>query len=70
MELPWLCVGDFNEIVINEEKMGGALRRERQMIEFREALDYCSFRDLGFVCALFTWCNNQYDGTITLDPIG
>ena len=65
MELPWLCVGDFNEIVRNEEKMGGPLRREPQMMEFREALDYCSFRDLGFVGAPFTWCNNQYDGTVT-----
>ena len=65
MELPWLCVGDFNEIVRNEEKMGRPLRRERQMMEFREALDYCSFRDLGFVGAPFTWCNNQYDGMVT-----
>ena len=58
MEPPWHCVGDFNEIVRTEEKMGGALRRERQMVEFRDALDYYSFRDLGFMSAPFTWCNN------------
>ena len=28
LNLPWLCMGDFNEIVKAEEKMGGALQRE------------------------------------------
>ena len=35
------------------------------MIEFRGALDFCGFRDLGFVGAPFTWCNNQFDGVVT-----
>lgn len=45
--------------------MGGAERRERQMVEFRAALDFCGFRDLGFVGSPFTWCNNQFDGVVT-----
>ena len=47
MDLPWFCVGDFNEIVKSEEKMGGASRPERQMVAFKEALDFCGFCDLG-----------------------
>lgn len=43
LDLPWICVGDFNEIVRAEEKLGGARRRERQMTDFRDALDYCGF---------------------------
>lgn len=46
-------------IVKAREKMGGAPRPERQMLEFRGALDFCGFRDLGYVGSLFTWCNNQ-----------
>ena len=46
--------------------MGGAMRRDRQMREFRGALDFCGFRDLGHVGLPFTWCNNQYDGVVTL----
>ena len=65
MDIPWLCMGDFNEIIKAEEKKGGANRRERQMREFREALDFCGFRDLGFVGNPFTWCNNQFDGEVT-----
>ena len=58
-------MGDFNEIVKAEEKMSGALQREWQMKEFRDALDYWDFQDLGFVGALYTWCNNQFDRIIT-----
>jgi len=43
MEIPWLCVGDFNEITKIEEKKGRAFRRERQMRDFREALYFCGF---------------------------
>ena len=35
------------------------------MKEFRDALDCCDFQDLGFVGALYTWCNNQFDRIIT-----
>ena len=46
--LPWLCIGDFNEILLADEKQGWLDRPERQMQGFREALDYCRLRDLGF----------------------
>ena len=65
LDLPWLCVGDFNEITIAEEKKGGLDRPERQMREFREALDFCGFQDLGFVGAPFTWCNNHFNEEVT-----
>ena len=35
------------------------------MREFREALDFCGFRDLGFVGSPFTWCNNRPDEGVT-----
>lgn len=65
MDLPWLCVEHFNEIAKAEDKMGGASQCERQMVDFRAALNFCSFRDLGFVDSPFTWCNNQFDGMVT-----
>ena len=43
--LPWLCAGDFNEILKADEKLGGRFRPEA----FREALDECEFKDLGYV---------------------
>ena len=46
--LPWLCIGDFNEITKIEEKSGGAIRPEKQMQEFRDCQDFCGLKDLGF----------------------
>ncbi|XP_030929385.1 uncharacterized protein LOC115955407 [Quercus lobata] len=58
-QLPWLCFGEFNEIVSTSEKMGGARRSQRQMDDFREAINYCRFMDLGFYGPEFTWYNMQ-----------
>jgi hypothetical protein len=45
---PWLCVGDFNEILFSHEKQGGRDRSQIYMDWFREALEFCKLRDLGF----------------------
>ncbi|XP_065623699.1 uncharacterized protein LOC136065014 [Quercus suber] len=55
--LPWLCLGDFNEILSNSEKQGGAIRSQQQMDGFRNAINNCNLRDLGFNGSNFTWCN-------------
>lgn len=60
--LPWICAGDFNEIVRAHEKMGGRLRPFKQMQDFRDVLDECGSRDLGFMGGNFTWCSGQRDG--------
>ena len=52
--LPWLCIGDYNEILSNSEKLGGQLRPERQMDRFHEVVDLCEFRDLGYTGARYT----------------
>ena len=57
--MPWLCVGDFNEICRAHEKLGGHLRPLKQIEEFREVLDECGFQDLRFVGNKFTWCNGH-----------
>ncbi|KAG2666985.1 hypothetical protein I3760_15G091300 [Carya illinoinensis] len=46
--LPWLVFGDFNEILDHFEKLGGNIRSELQMREFREVLSNCQLRDLGY----------------------
>ena len=56
---PWVVLGDFNEILLAEEKQGGLDRPEWQMLNFREALDFFSLKDLGFNGFPFTWCNRR-----------
>ncbi|KAK9993994.1 hypothetical protein SO802_023697 [Lithocarpus litseifolius] len=57
--LPWVCMEDFNEILFADEKLGWLDRPERQMQSFRDALDYCRLKDLGFNGYPFTWCNRR-----------
>jgi hypothetical protein len=42
-DLPWLCAGDFNEVLEASEQFGGNVRPERQMDGFREAVQICGF---------------------------
>ena len=49
-----MCIGDFNEIVEQGEKVGGALRCDGQMEQFRNVLKYCGLSDLGFKGSKFT----------------
>ena len=47
MTMPWLVLGDFNEILYNHEKDGGRPRTQRQLQAFHDALSACQLSDLG-----------------------
>jgi hypothetical protein len=53
--LPWVVIGDFNEIAFSHEKDGGNPRPAVFMQAFRDALDDCNLHDLGFVGDNYTW---------------
>lgn len=55
--LPWLVVGDVNEVLCSEEKFGGLRRQDGPMLRFREALVDCNLEDMGFIGSRFTWSN-------------
>ena len=59
--VPWLCSGNFNELVRNEEKLGGN-RSYNQMQLFRDAIDACGFIDLGYTGSKFTWSKHYNNG--------
>jgi hypothetical protein len=57
--LPWMCVGDFNEILYSFEKQGGVVKPQSHMDNFRDTLEFCNLQDLGFEGDMFTWRNNK-----------
>ena len=57
--LPWLCIGDFNEITSATEKAGSNVRPARQMTRFHDVIHFCGFHDLGFHGVPYTWFKNQ-----------
>lgn len=52
--LPWLFIGDFNEILDMKEKLGGSKRKSHQINSFRQAIDKEGLYDLGFSGSRYT----------------
>ena len=57
--LPWMVMGDLNEIVANSESTSQWDRQPHFMQAFRDALDDCNLCDIGFTGPKFTWCNRR-----------
>ncbi|XP_035548719.1 uncharacterized protein LOC108982475 [Juglans regia] len=60
---------DFNEILCNEEKPGGANKLFSQMERFREALEFCEFSDQGYQGSKFAWSNRRERGEFTKERL-
>ncbi|XP_060965485.1 uncharacterized protein LOC115720373 [Cannabis sativa] len=57
--LPWIVIGDFNEILSNSNKSGGALHCESQMDAFRKAIDKGCLHETLVEGDPFTWAKNR-----------
>ncbi|CAM8990804.1 unnamed protein product [Rhodiola kirilowii] len=57
--LPWIVIGDFNEVLCSSEVQGGRGRQNWQMENFRLALNDCNLTDLGFSGYPFTFSNRR-----------
>lgn len=45
-DMPWLCLGNFNDILFNHEKEGMKLKANRNIKGFKCFVDNCSFLEL------------------------
>jgi hypothetical protein len=54
-DLPWVILGDFNEILFSHEKEGGNPRSQLMMQKFCDVLTDCNLEDIGFSGDPFTW---------------
>ncbi|KAK2636582.1 hypothetical protein Ddye_031374 [Dipteronia dyeriana] len=62
--LPWLCIGDFNEILSELEKKEGSTYPRFLMENFHDELDFCELTDTGFIGPHFTWSNKRDSGLV------
>ncbi|XP_042962753.1 uncharacterized protein LOC122297032 [Carya illinoinensis] len=58
-DTPWLCLGDFNIIRMEEERRGGRPRLRIAMDDFNEFIDTCGLMEMKSVGSKFSWCNGQ-----------
>lgn len=62
--LPWLVVGDFNDILSSNEKFSSSPSSQRRIVAFRNCIDNCKLLDLGFNGPRFTWTNKRHNGLV------
>ena len=63
--LPWLCIGDFNEVIDLSEIKGTDYRPKWQMEDFQRALEDSLLYNLGFKGSKLTWNNGHHDRDYT-----
>nr|XP_023919431.1 uncharacterized protein LOC112030994 [Quercus suber] len=61
--LPWAIMGDFNEVIAEEEKSGGNPISQR-VNAILGCMDICQMIDLGFSGPKFTWSNKREIGNL------
>lgn len=64
-DLPWLCMGDFNEVLRPEEHEGVGERSNAQIQGFRDVVDSCRMMDIGFKGRFWTFEKKVTGGTYT-----
>ena len=62
--LPWAIMGDFNEVIAEEEKSGGNPISQRRVNAILDCMDTCQMMDLGFSGPKFTWSNKREIGNL------
>ena len=62
-------LGDFNEILCGNDKMGGRQINMYRALEFKSCLDDYNFLDLGFSGPKYTWTNDRQVTDLILECI-
>ena len=53
----WVMAGDFNEVLMGEDKYRGRAVNICRALRFQDCLDSCRMIDIGFSGTCFTWSN-------------
>ncbi|RYR09735.1 hypothetical protein Ahy_B05g078136 [Arachis hypogaea] len=67
--VPQLFIGDFNDILSQEEKVGLHPKPQNQIQEFRQFVNSNSLMDLDLKGGKFTWFSNPRNGFVTREKI-
>ena len=59
ISLPWVLIGDFNDMISEDKKLGVLPVNRSRISAFRNCIDKCGLIDLGFHGPRFTWTNKS-----------
>ena len=57
--LPWALMGDFNEVLSEDEKLGGNTISQRRVRVIQDCMNSCQMMDLGYLGPKFAWSNKR-----------
>lgn len=60
IHVPWLIIGDFNQVTCQEDKRGGRPVRGAEVDCMLQMIDRCNLIKVGFTGPSFTWSNGQF----------
>uniref|UniRef100_A0A803Q6Y9 CCHC-type domain-containing protein n=1 Tax=Cannabis sativa TaxID=3483 RepID=A0A803Q6Y9_CANSA len=66
---PWLVLGDFNELLSNDDKIGGPPRDDMLMDNFRKTIDYCNLSAIPCKGDIFTWTNKNHHENVVRERL-
>ena len=55
VNMPWVLLGNFNDMLAEDEKMGGLPLNKNRLNAFRDCINSCGLMNLGFHGPKFTW---------------
>ncbi|XP_062099719.1 uncharacterized protein LOC133805553 [Humulus lupulus] len=58
MEDPWIVLGDFNDILVKEERIGARVKYTKAH-SFQRCVEICQLEDVKFSGNFYTWNNKQ-----------
>ncbi|XP_062105698.1 uncharacterized protein LOC133817249 [Humulus lupulus] len=56
---PWIVMGDFNDILAKEERIGNRVRYKTST-DFTDCVANCQLEDVKYSGSFYTWCNKQH----------
>lgn len=68
-EQPWLLIGNFNNIINLEEKVGGDRSVSEHMANLNNFLNDRNLISIDATGVPFTWCNGHKDSTIIFERL-
>ncbi|CAL9013278.1 unnamed protein product [Prunus brigantina] len=68
-EFPWLCVGDFNEILWEFEKKGGRAFHLKSKRYLQDFMNKMQLMDMGFQGQAFTWRGRRAEGVLVQERL-
>ncbi|XP_021770231.1 uncharacterized protein LOC110734397 [Chenopodium quinoa] len=65
VSMPWLCTGDFNSVLLPEDRVHGNVVTDYEVRDFKDFIDQMNFSEIKSKGSYFLWSNKAHSGPRT-----